>query len=313
MVDIDLFITALFFLADEFCKQHPLPPKPGPDWDLRPSEAITLLIFSQWARFRSESDFYRFADTQLRDAFPDLPSRPQLNRQWRALHDQVCAFFTHLAHMLEAHKAPYEALDTSAVVTRDAKRRGSGWLVGQADIGHSNRLGWYEGLNVLLSTTPKGVITGFGLSPASTKEQPMAETFFYLRAHPEQHIASRVTSIGKTGCGVYYPVDKGFEGYQNHTRWKQSYGAYVICPPKRNSRKPWPKPLRRWVASIRQIVETVFDKLLNTFRLNRERPHLLGGIRTRLAAKVALHNFCIWLNRQLGRSDLEFADLLGWS
>lgn len=308
MVDIDLFITALFFLVDNFCIQNPISPKPGPNPSLNASEAITLLIFSQWARFRSEQDFYRFADRKLRSAFPDLPSYPQLNRQWRALHDQTCAFFIHLAESLDAQKAFYEAMDTGPVVTRNAKRRGSGWLVGQADIGYSNRLGWYEGLKVLLAVTPKGIITGFGLSPASAKEQPMAETFLYLRTNPDPRIAS----IGQTGYGQYYPVDKGFEGYENQERWREAYRAYIICPPKSNSRNPWPKPLRRWVASIRQIVETAFDKILYTFRLDRERPHLLDGVRTRLAAKVALHNFCIWLNRQLGRADLEFADLLGW-
>jgi len=31
-----------------------------------------------------------------------------------------------------------------------------------------------------------------------------------------------------------------------------------------------------------------------------------------LAARVALHNFCILLNDQLGRPRLAFADLLGW-
>lgn len=309
MIDIDLFVTAVFFFADNFCKEHPLKPRPGPEWKLTASEAITLLLFSQWGRFSCEQDFYRFADTELRHAFPDLPSRPQLNRQWRSLHDQVCGFFSHLARLLDAEKAPYEALDAGPVVTRNAKRRGGGWLVGQANIGHSNRLGWYEGFKLLLSVTPKGVITGFGLASASAKDQPMAETFFYLRANPDPRIAS----IGETGNGQYYPVDKGFEGYKNHERWQKAYGAHVICPPRSNSRKPWPKELRRWVASIRQIVETVFDKLLYTFRLDRERPHLLGGIRTRVAAKVALHNFCIFLNRQLGRPDLAFADLLGWS
>ena len=44
-------------------------------------------------------------------------------------------------------------------------------------------------------------------------------------------------------------------------------------------------------------------------RLDRERPHLLQGVRTRLAAKVALHNFCIWLNCQLDRPNMAFADL----
>jgi len=309
MVDIETFLTALFVLADDFCKAHPLPFQPGPDWKLSASEAITLLIFGQWARFRGERDFYRFASKKLRSAFPGLPTRPQLNRQWRALHDQTCAFALYMADLLEAQKAPYEVMDLAPIVTRDAKRRGTGWLAGETDIGKSNRLGWYEGLKAPLTVTPQGVITGFGLAPASAKEQPIAETFFYLRAHPNP----RFISVGHTSQGRYYPADKGFEGRENRQRWGEAYGAWVICSPKRNSRRPWPKALRRWLAGIRQIVETIIDKLLNTFRLDRERPHSLQGLRTRLAAKVSLHNFCIWLNRQLGRPDLAFADLLGWA
>ena len=67
------------------------------------------------------------------------------------------------------------------------------------------------------------------------------------------------------------------------------------------------------MAGIRQIVETVYDKLFNTFGLWQERPHELSGLRARLAARVALHDFfCIWLNDRLGRPRLAFADLLGW-
>ena len=61
-----------------------------------------------------------------------------------------------------------------------------------------------------------------------------------------------------------------------------------------------------------EIVENAYDKLFNTFGLWRERPHELEGLRSRLAARVALHNFSIWLNDQLGRPRLAFADLLGW-
>ncbi len=68
----------------------------------------------------------------------------------------------------------------------------------------------------------------------------------------------------------------------------------------------------RLVATIRQIVETVYDKLFNTFGLWQERPHELEGLRSRLAARVGLHNFCIWLNDQLGQPRLKFADLMGW-
>lgn len=90
-------------------------------------------------------------------------------------------------------------------------------------------------------------------------------------------------------------------------------GAGGLCPPKRNARKrSWPKRLRRWAASIRQIVETVYEKLHHAFGLRGERPHEMSGLRARLAARVALHNFCIWLNERLGRPRLAFADLLSW-
>ena len=118
--------------------------------------------------------------------------------------------------------------------------------------------------------------------------------------------------MGSAAAGPYI-ADKGFEGAENHRRWLESYGAHIIHPPKRNSKKrSWSKRLRRWIASIRQIVENAYDKLFNTFGLWRERPHELEGLRSRLAARVALHNFCIWLNDQLGRPRLAFADLLGW-
>ena len=191
--------------------------------------------------------------------------------------------------------------------TRDAKRRGAGWLPGLADIGWSNRLGWYEGFHLLLAVNPSGVITGFGFGPASTKDQPLAETFFALRRHPHPGLAS----VGAPACGPYV-VDKGFEGQGNQVTWWRAYGAQVLCPPKRNSRSPWSKRLRRWVAGVRQIVETGYEKLAHTFRLDRERPHDLSGFQARLAAKIALHNFCIWLHEQLGRPRLAFTALVDW-
>jgi len=67
------------------------------------------------------------------------------------------------------------------------------------------------------------------------------------------------------------------------------------------------------VAGIRQVVESVYDKLFDAFGLWRERRHELEGLRVRLASRVALHNnFCTWHNDQLGRPRLAFADLLGW-
>jgi Transposase DDE domain len=308
MLDVDTFLTTLYVMVDDFCQSQPPKRRPGPEASLSESEVITLAIFARWSRFASERDFYRYAETNLRGAFPTLPERSQFNRCVRSSCTELIeAFVLHLVSLLGARKHPHQALDSSAMPVRDAKRRGHGWLAGYADIGWSNSLGWYEGFRLLAAVDPTGVITGFCFGAASTADQRMAETFFAVRARPNP----RLGSVGSISVGPYV-ADKGFEGVENHRRWLENYEAQVIHPPKRNSRKPWSKRLRRWIAGIRQIVESVYDKLFNAFGLWRERPHELSGLRARLAARVALHNFCIWLNDQLGRPRLAFADLLGW-
>jgi hypothetical protein len=309
MLDVDTFLTALYVITDDFCQSRPQKEQhPGPDASLSPSEVITLAIFARWSRFASERDFYRYASSHLRDAFPTLPDRSQFNRCVRRYLHLIEEMALHLADVMKTQRCPYEALDSSAMPVRDAKRRGAGWLAGQANIGWSNSLGWYEGFRLLVATDPTGVITGFGFSAASATDQQVAETFFAIRHRPNP----RLPSVGSPAAGLYV-TDKGFEGEENHRRWLDRYGVRIIHPPKRNSRKQsWTKRLRRWVASIRQIIESVYDKLFNVFGLWRERPHELSGLRARLAARVALHNFCMWLNEQLDRPRLAFADLLGW-
>lgn len=308
MIDTDTFVTILYVLADDFCKANLSPDiRPGPNASLSRSEVITLAVFGQWTRFESERGFYRFAQRHLRPAFPSLPHRSQLNRLIRRHREAIVAFSLYFVDLLQARTTLYEVIDSSGVVTRDAKRRGRGWLCGIAEIGWSNRIGWYEGLRLLCSINPVGVITGFGFASAREKDQPLAETFFALRRYPHPDLQS----VGRPALCPYV-ADKGFEGVQAHKRWQKLYGAQVFTPPRRNSLTPWPKQMRRWLGSIRQIVETVYDKLHNTFRLYRERPHNLTGFQARLAAKIALHNFCIWLNVKYGRPRLAFADLLDW-
>lgn len=308
MVDLDTFLTTVYVMTDTVCNTVlPPTPRPGPDASLSCSQVLTLALVGQWARFQSERDFYRFAHQHLRAAFPSLPKRSQFNRLLRQHRDARGTFAIHLVDLLQAGQASYQALDCSGVPTRNAKRRGRGWLPGLADIGWSNRLGWYEGFHMIMAVTPDGVITGFGFGAASTKDQPLADTFFALR----HTLNGSVASVGRRAYGPYV-VDTGFEGNDNQVKWTTWYQAQVICPPRRTSRHPWSKAWRRWHAGLRQMVETVYDKLHYTFRLLRERPYDLTGFQARLAAKVALHNFCIWFNLQLGRPRLAFADLLAW-
>jgi hypothetical protein len=306
MIDYETFLTELYVMVDDFCKYQAEPgAKPGRKSSLSRSEIVTLAIAGQWYWFGSERGFYRFIVGHLLSAFPSVPSRAQLNRLIRREQATITAFALFLTEQVGG-AAPYEALDSSAVPTRDINRRGRGWLPGIANYGLSKRIGYYEGVHLLISVTPLGVITGFGFGAASVKDSVLAETFLAARAYPQPGLSS----VGRPALGDYV-ADKAF-AYDTHlARWATHYGANVICAPKKNSiTRRWPKRLRQWLASLRQIVETVFDKLHNTFRLVTERPHDLTGLQTRLAAKVALHNFCIYLNLQLGRKPLAFADLI---
>lgn len=307
-MDMDTFLTALYVVADDFSKTQLSPRvKTGPEPSLSSGEVIALSVLGQWQGFGSERGFYRFAVRNLRKAFPRLPDRSQFNRLMRDHAPGIAAFGVHMVELLDARNCAYEAVDTSGVPVRNSKRGGPGWLEGTADIGWCNVRHWIEGFRIIASVNPDGVITGFGFGPASAKDQPMAEELFAARKAQ----TSLLPSAGKPALG-HYVVDKGFQGVLNHQRWSLLYGAQVVCAPRRDSKDAWSTDMLRWLSGIRQIVETVFDKLKHTFRLDRERPHCLIGFAARLAAKVALHNFCIWINDKLGRPKLAFADLISW-
>ena len=143
-MDLDTFLTTRYVMIDDFDQRHQPPEasRPDPAASLSRSEVVTLALFGQWACFRSERAFYRYALRHLRPAFPQLPSREQFNRLQRQPRDAIAGFGLSLAQESFTPADAYEALDSAAVPTRDAKRRGAGWLAGQADLGWSHRLGW---------------------------------------------------------------------------------------------------------------------------------------------------------------------------
>lgn len=330
MLDADTFLTRLYVAVDDYCKSegippHALPGHRGPAPALAPSEVVTLAVYAQWARFASERMFYRHATAHLRRAFPRLPARSQLNRLVRA-HQRLVVAFAHAVGTAVRQRAepdaPFEVLDTAGVPTRNSKRGtpGRGWLAGQADIGWSSRLGWFEGLRLLAAVSPRGVITGYGVGSGSAKEQPLTAALLAARAEPALAAAlpQAGRAVGRSAADglAYYVADSGFAGRAAHARWRAYGHAVVITPPGGNwqgtSRERWPDALRRWLARHRQVVESAFDRLLFALRLSRERPHALDGFTARLAACVALYNFCMLTNHQLGRPLLAFADLITW-
>jgi Transposase DDE domain len=295
-MDLDSFLVSLYVLVDDWWKldRSSEPPKTGRPALLTDSEVLTLAILAQWPRFRSERDFWRLASSHLRSYFPTLCSQSQFNRRVRALEPELRALQLAFARELAEPSAVYRIVDTTlvpAMVRVRASRKGL--FCGQASFGRSaSKTEWVYGFKVALVVDPEGVVSAFGLAPAASDERPIGEAL----------IASDRYDA--------YLADKGFTGVEWERRWKEVYGSLVAAAPKNNSRRAWPKADRRWASGKRQIIEGVIGQLKDFFSLEHHRAKTLGGLLTRLAAKIAAYTCAQQINDSLGRPLRHLADLL---
>jgi hypothetical protein len=310
MTDFETFVITVYVFVDTAVRHlDGWPPRRrGRPPALTASEILTLALLGQLGRFRSERDFAHFAAQRLRSFFPRLPDRSQLHRGMRRLQPLLVTLGTHWATELGGQTVPYELLDGTAIALRANNRRG-GPITPFTERGKSTRLGWFVGCRLLLATTPSGVITGMALAPGNTHDSRLAATFFAQRAAP----TSATAMVGHPASGRYL-ADSAFAGQALQRDWATQYGAIVEAPPKPDAAPAirWSRGHRRWHAGARQIIETVFYRLFHGLGLERDRPHTLLGLLTRLAAKIALHNACILWNRQTGHPDLAFESVIGW-
>ncbi len=296
-MDLDSFLVSLYVTVDDWWRANhaSTPRRPGRPALLADSEVLTLAILAQWPRFRSERDLWRFADAHLRPYFPALCTQSQLNRRVRALEPELRALQGALAGDLSDPSAVYRVLDTTlipAIVRVRASRKRL--FCGQATFGRSaSKTEWIYGFKVALVVDPDGVVSAFGLAPASSDERPVGEALVARDRHEA------------------YLADKGFAGVEWERRWLETYGAIVAATPKNDSRRAWPKiEVRRWASGKRQIIEGVICQLKDFFGLERHRAKTLGGLLARLAAKIAAYTCAQRINDSLGRPLRHVADLL---
>jgi hypothetical protein len=295
-MEMDSFLVSLYVLVDDWLRERhrSAQVRLGRPTLLSESEVLTLAILAQWPRFRSERDFWRFADAHLRVYFPNLLSQSQLNRRIRALEPELRRLQRCMAETLTDGSEVYHVLDTTlipAVVRVRACRKGL--FAGQAAFGRSiSKTEWVYGFKVALSVSPQGVITAFGLASANCDERPIGEFLVTFDEHDG------------------YLADKGFSSAEWERHWLKSYGALVAATPQKSSRRAWSQVDCRWAAGKRQIIEGVIWQLKDLFVLERHRAKTLGGLLARLAAKIAAYTCGQLLNATIGRPLRRLADLL---
>lgn len=329
-MDLDTFLTTLYVLVDDWYKQYlaaAMKRHRGAPAKMSDSEVLTVALAGQWrvgVPWQSERGVVRYLQAHGRTLFPQMLERSAFNQRVRQLWGAFILLQQTVADLLDHPEGLYECVDSlplPAFSPGQAQREQGHWLW-QSSLGRGAGGAWFWGDRLLTCVSPSEAVTGWLLGTAAINERWLLEAFLSARAGqaglqeptrrkkdgqadytpPPLGFIGALQAVGKAQ-GRAYLADKGFNGLRWALHWQQHYQATVITVPPPNARNqtPWSPAWKVWLASHRQIVETVFARLDMVFAIKHLNAHSRWGQYTRLAAKMAAYNIGIFINQLLGR------------
>jgi len=324
-LDLETFLITLYVITDDWYQKvilAKLPASGGPAPKLCDSEVLCLALAAQWRSgvpWKTERGFVRYALKHFRSFFPGMTSQSAFNRRVRRLWGA----FILLQQAISDHwltVAECEVLDCVPVrVAHGARSFHPGWLADIARIGKGGTDRYFYGLHLLLVVSASGLPTGWTLAAGNVQDRWLAELLLSARAGQAQ-VTGPVTATGEPqvapptdwlgptqGCGSnkrrLMIADPGFDSELWLAHWAHDYAAQIVTLPSEADHP--------WFSALRQVVETAFAHLCDSFGLQYPGAHSTWGLITRIAAKLAAYAVAIDINRMLGRPDFAFATLIG--
>jgi hypothetical protein len=337
MIELDTLIVMIYVFVDDWYREHIAPVKPnrGRPCQFSDSEALTIAIVSEWragVSWQSERGCLRYLHQHYGSWFPHLPQRSAFNERKRFLLGVLNHLNQSLAAFLTSDEDVYECVDSLPIPagTLGQYSRDQGHWLWNSTIGRGKG-GWFWGDHMLASVCPSGVITGWMVAAAHINDRWLLEAFLSTRhgsgymIGPPHRIRAGYQSqtwppIGFMGAQFAigadrkrpYLADQGFNGLRWQQHWLKQFSACVISVPPDHSReeRPWRADEKHWLASHRQIVETVFATLTRVFDIKRLVAHSRWGQYTRITAKLVAYHFGLCINHSLGRHAQSHETLL---
>ena len=327
-LDLETFLTALYVIVDDFYQSHIQPQMPargGPQAEMSDSEVLCLGLAAQWRSgvpWKTERGVLRSVQKHLRHLFPILLSQSAFNRRLRRLWGAFILLQDAVAEQL-GRAEDVDVMDGFPIpIAHGARSFHPGWLADIARVGKGGNDRYCYGVRMMRVISQSGVATGWSLASGNVQERWVAELLFSTRAgmprlqgprDPDTHQpqvtppSDWMAPVPSGGAASKKPVmtDSGFRGDEGLEHWAAAYGVHVHPLPKGATRAE-----RRWWSSVRQVVETTFSNLSESFGRKYPGAHTGWGLLTRVAAKVAAYNLGILMHRLLGRPDFAFATLI---
>ena len=276
-IPITEVMLVVYFLVDEWYQYEGyklLQGKPGVKPIFSDSEVITLLLVQDFIPYPGENQYIGYLRANYLDLFPQLLTQSQYNRRARSLRLLVEAFRRHWLGELGLLLNQDLLLDTKPVPVMGYKRsKKHSAFAGSAGYGVcvSRNLKYY-GYKLVTLSTLEGIPLVYELVAANLDERVAAQAVVY-----------RVR-----GCRIY--GDKGFLGEEWQHQLFQHTRNRLFTAKRINQTTQNPSEFDRWLNSIRERIEGLFNEVQNTGRnLERLLAKTVLGITTRVIAKMTSH------------------------
>ncbi len=291
--------TYVYAVTDEVYRAvvAPYDARPGPRSGFTESELLTVSIVAELVGLDAETRCLAYLRRNHPTLFPLLPERSRYNRRRRQLAEATNrvrgAVMERLWRVLEAEGVDLCAIDSVPVpaVGFHHARHDHRWY-GEAAYGRvASKKQTIYGFKLHLLISACGLVLDFALVAANAADGALAEQLL----------------IDKAGLTVL--GDKGYVNGPLHQLLAWRNDLTVLTPRRKNQRDLLPAALTRAINQARQIIETVNSQLVDQLALQRNRAKSVGGLATRIHAKLAAHTLGLYLNHRAGRPLLALMDL----
>ena len=329
-MDLDLatFLTALYVIVDDLYQSHIQPQMPargGPQAEMSDREGLCLGRAAQWRSgvpWKTARGVRRSVPKHRGHLLPVLLSQSAFNRRLRRLWGAFILRQDAVAEPL-GRAEDVDVLEGFPIpLAPGARAFHPGGLADIARVGQGGNDRYCSGVRLMLVISQSGVAPGWALAAGHVQARGGAERLCSMRAgrprwqgprdpathQPQVPPPSDWMAPGPSGGAASQKpvmIDSGLRGDDGLEHWAAAYGVHVPPLPKGATRAE-----RRWWRAVRQVVDTPFSNLRESFGRQDPGAHTGWGLLTRVAAKVAAYNLGILMHRLLGRPDFACTTLI---
>jgi Transposase DDE domain len=291
--DLDLLLTAVYCMTDDF-----LPRRPGnARRRITDAEVITLCVAQAMLGIPSDRRFLAAADRRLRHLFPYLPERSAFHKRRLRCSAAIESVIDQFARqspgfyddMLLVDSTPVECARSRETVKRGGQSSLGDAIANAADYGYcASHSRWFWGFRLHSLFAIDGTPRALALTSPKICER---EVCLQLVRRCERQPGQILIVIG----------DKNFRGKQFEADM-EALDAKIMRPRRKDEPGHGPH-----LAPIRQRIESIYWTCKDILTLERHGARTLGNLRVRLATRFAALAASVALNHHLGRPSRSLA------